>query len=707
MVKYKFLKMEFIFFIIVLVTLTGTSVASCILENDLPTYQDPTQPNDVRTEDLINRMTLEEKIEQMNGYKKIPNWIIRAFYPKTIQGVTNKRLGIPPLCCGDSSRGVKTYGTPFPVSILRGASWNPLTEYNVNKAIGIEAKAKGTNVVFAPTLNIIRHPGWGRAQESYSEDPVLMSKMGVAAIKGLQTNVMAQVKHFALNSIEDNRYLININIDERALREIYLPHFKAAVKEANVASVMSAYNKVNNVYMSENGLLLTKILKNEWGFDGFVTTDWFSYGDTINSSLAGLDMEMPVPNFYGESLFNAVKRGDLDESLINESVTRILRKKFEFDLFDNASIYNPFILRSMKHRKLALDAAREGIVLLKNKQKCLPLNRENINRVAVIGRYANWPRIGDLGSSFILPINVVTPLEGIKNRAGKVNILTYNGGSPFIAKRFAEKADAAIVVVALTPFDEGEGFKIFGGDRENLALKKRDVKLINSVSEANNRVIVIIEAGSAITMNEWINNVEGIIMAWYPGIEGGNAIADVVFGDINPSGKLPITFPLCKEQLYKFGSGETNVDYGYYHGYRYFDKYDLDPLFPFGYGLSYTNYSYENIKINNNSFRKNDTVTVAFNITNIGKVAGYEIAQLYVGYNNSSVERSVKDLKGFKKVFLEPGQTKNININISTSNLAYYNVNQSRWIIEPIKYNIMVGPSSNDLPLEISFKVEK
>jgi beta-glucosidase len=667
-------------------------------------YKDSSLPVEVRVSDLLKRMTLKEKIEQMSICKTHQEG--RADMIAPIFGNTNRRLDIPSLRGTGGTHGM-LFGTSFPVSICRGASWNISLEYRINEAVGRETKAIGANLVFGPTLEIVRHPSWGRSQESYGEDTYLVSRLGVASIKGLQTHVMAQAKTFILNSIEENRFLVNVKVDERTLREIYLPPFKAAVQEAGVASLMTSYNKVNGQYMENNTHLVRDILKDEWGFDGFVATDWWTHLDLVRfSPLGGVDVEMPNAVFYGKNLLEAVRQGKISKSVINDSVSRILREKFSFGLFDEKPAYDLRVLKSQSHKDLALEAAREGIVLLKNENNALPLKRDEVRKIAVIGRYANWPRLGDFGSSYVLPSGAVTPLTGIKNKAKIVRVTSYMGSSISLAKSYAKSADAVVVVAALNTFDEGEKSQIAGRDRPNLGLKPQDVKMINAVAEVNPRTIVVIEAGGAITMGNWINNVEGIIMAWYPGVEGGNAIAEVLFGDVNPSGKLPLTFPKSENQLYTFGWKQPEVEYGYYHGYRYFDKYDLEPQFPFGFGLSYTSYEYSNLRLSDSSIGKNGTLKVSFDIANTGHVAGDEIAQMYIGYKGSCVDRAVRDLKGFARVHLEPGEIKTVCLNVSAEDLAYYDVNSSQWVVESITYSVEVGPSSRLLPLFSEFSIK-
>ncbi|MBU0990970.1 MAG: glycoside hydrolase family 3 C-terminal domain-containing protein [Proteobacteria bacterium] len=673
-------------------------------------YKDPSRPVDVRVTDLLGRMTLKEKINQMSmpyGCNIIE--AILSFIRPTA-GYTNHRLEIPPLFSSGSSKGAISLTTPFPVSMARGASWDRELEFRVNEAIAKEAEAVGTNVVLGPSINIVRHPGGGRSQESYGEDAFHLGELVVPAINGLQTRVMSQVKHFALNNIETDRFNINVIVDERTLREVYLPHFKAAVEKAHVASIMSAYNRVNGQYMGENEHLLRDILKGEWGFDGFVASDWvYGTNSTVDSANNGLDIEMPNAVYYGKKLMDAVERGDVPMAVIDDSVSRILRKKFSFGLFDNdPPVRDPEIIKCPEHREIALDAARKGMVLLKNSNHALPLNRNEITKIGVFGVQASIASLGDLGSSFIYPTGSVTPLAGIKNHAGPVKVIRYAGTSSLLAKLYAKTCDAVVVIASLTPFDEGEWIdnKLeLGGDRTDLGLSAPDQKIIHAVASVNDRVIVVVEAGSAVTMDGWIDNVEGVLMAWYPGIEGGNAIAEVLYGDANPSGKLPVTFPESPDQLFDIGSGLPEVAYGYYHGYRYFDKYDLDPLFPFGYGLSYTHFEYSNLVLSDSVISEEDTIELSFDIKNTGDRGGEEIAQLYIGYEGSAVDRAVRDLKGFDKIYLAPGETRTVTLDVAAKDLAYYDVDAMAWTTEKIIYQVFIGPSSREFPLVSSFSV--
>lgn len=664
-----------------------------------------------KIEKTLSKMSLDEKIGQMAGrYSKnvVLSFIQEITNPDTWDTPANDSLGIPALKCIDGPRGVgMAKSTCFPVSIARGATWDPGLEKRIGSVIGYETKALGANVALTPCINVLRHPSWGRAQETYGEDPYHLGMMGSFHVTGVQEHVMACAKHLAANSIEESRFYVDIRMDERTLQEIYLPHFKMCV-DAGVASFMSAYNDLNGYLCAHNRHLLTDILKEKWGFDGFVVSDWaMAVRDTVEAANAGLDIEMPTGKHFGKKLKREVSRGIVPEKVIDEAVKRILRQKFRFISPDKTSGYDRSKVGGKEHAGLALEAAQKGIVLLKNENSALPLQRESIRTIAVIGKLANKANLGDKGSSSVAPPYAVTPLEGIQNRAGgSVNVLYESGRIISRARRIASDADAVIVVAGLTWLNEGEGAYVYG-DRKKLHLSKKYQKLIKAVSEENDRVIVVLEGGSAITMGAWVDKVEAILMAWYPGMEGGNAIADILFGDVNPSGKLPIVFPKTAGQLFKFNNRAKKVEYGYYHGYRYFDKIGLEPEFAFGFGLSYTEYRYDNLKLDNKEIGKSGKITVQADITNIGKMAGEEIVQLYVGYNGSKVNRAIRELKAFKRVALQPDETKTVSFELNAKELAYYNMELNDWEIEEIEYIASVGSSSraDDLKLSQTFRV--
>ncbi len=653
--------------------------------------------------DILADMTLAEKLDQMHGIGFLP-----------VDGLwhtaNNERLGIPGFRMVDGPRGVGILAgtaTAFPVGMARGATWDLLLEERVGEANGREVRAKGGSVLLAPTINILSHPRWGRAQETYGEDPHHLGRMGVAFIRGAQRHVVASAKHFALNNIENTRYWVNVSVDERSLREIYLPHFRMAVQEGHVGSVMSAYNRVNGYYCSGNFPLLSRILKDEWGFKGFVVSDWF-FGtwSSVESALAGLDIEMPAPIFFGNRLLAAVEAGAVPEETIDGAVRRILRVKFCFDLDTNSPEPNPEEMATEEHAALALEVARKAIVLLKN-DGVLPLDRESIESVVVVGELADTPNHGDKGSSTVDPPYVITPLEGIRNRAGGLRV-DYVMGNPLSEDDLAAiaAADAAIVVAGLTAEEEGEAIVPGKGDRVNLRLPAGQEELIASVADLNPRTIVVLEGGSVITLESWLPRVDALLMAWYPGQEGGNAIADVLFGDVNPSGRLPSTWPRSEADLPAFINDQSQVEYGYYHGYLLVDREGIEPRFPFGYGLSYTSFEYGNLTLSESLLSPDRTLKIGVDVTNTGAYAGEEVVQLYVSCEGSRVDRPVKVLKGFEKVHFEPGETRRVLFDLAEEDLAFYDVEVGDWEIESISYTVHLGASSRDLPLSGTFAVD-
>ncbi|OFW59624.1 MAG: hypothetical protein A2W01_12350 [Candidatus Solincola sediminis] len=650
-------------------------------------------------QELVSRMTFEEKIEQMSGdlnLYDIPLMLLR-YNLRTFNAGANKRLGIPPLRFTDGPRGVAlNHSTCFPVSMARGASWDIDLEERVASAMGVEARAQGANLLAAVCVNLLHHPAWGRAQETFGEDSHLSGSMGAAMVRGLQKHIMACVKHFACNSIEGSRFYVDVRLDERSLREVYLPHFKDCI-EAGAASIMAAYNKVNGNYCSHNSHLLRDILKGEWAFEGFVISD-FIYGtrDTVRAAKGGLDVEMPNARYFGRKLRKAVWKGKVEPSLLDEAVTRILREKARFDSRDGTA-YGRDRVASSEHTELALEAARSSIVLLKNDNDALPLKLEGISRIAVVGVLADSANLGDYGSSRVRPPYAVTPLQGIMNRVGDSAEVTYSRGEDFNeASRAAREADAVIVIAGLTGRDEGEALPLSktGGDRSSLNLPREQVELIEAVCQESERCIVVLEGGSAITMWEWRSKPAAILMAWYPGMEGGHAIADIIFGVQNPSAKLPITFPESSSQLPRFDSKARSVQYGYYHGYRLFDKTAAEPAFVFGFGLHYTRYSYSNLRLSSRQIAGDGRLDALVDIRNDGEMEGREVVQMYVGYPASRIERPVKELKGFSLVHLKPGESKSVAMDLGAEDLAYYDVDSRSWTIEETEYTVYVGSSS-------------
>ncbi len=658
---------------------------------------------ETRVDELVSQMTLEEKVAQMAGAGGI-------FLPdgETLWEVPGvERLGVPPFKMLDGPRGVGAAGaTTFPVGMARGATWEPELEERVGAAMGSELRAIGGNVLLAPTINILRHPSWGRSQETYGEDVHLLSEMGVAFVRGVQQHILANPKHYAANSIEDTRFEVDVTVDERSLREIYLPHFRAAVLRGGAASVMSAYNSVNGQFCGENEQLLRGILKGDWGFDGFVLSDWiFGTQSTLGSALNGLDLEMPIARVYGQPLLEAVQDGDVSESIVDEAVRRMVRKKLEFRL-DRPSAPDESVLANDEHLALAREVAVKGSVLLKNQADALPLDTESVARIAVVGSLADTPNTGDTGSSNTRPSFVVTPLQGIEEAVGdsiEVDHIDKDELSQADLETI-QGADAVIIVVGLTAEDEGEGL-ISAGDRIDLGLGEIRTKLILDAAAANDRAVVVLEGGGAITMGDWLPEVDALLMVWYPGQMGGDAIADLLFGVASPSAKLPITFPTGLDQLPPFDNTSLEVTYDYFHGYRYLDRNDSTPEFPFGFGLSYTTFEVSNLRTSASDAIAGDVVTFTVDVTNTGESKGAEVVQLYVTYPGSSIMRAERDLKGFSKVELDPGETRSVDMSVPVNSLAYYDVEAAAWALEGLEHEVHVGTSSRDLPLSTTLTV--
>lgn len=656
---------------------------------------------EARVDELVSEMTLEEKVAQMSG-----DTAITGSYGRELWNVTGvERLGVPPFKMSDGPRGVGVHdgATVFPVAMARGASWNPDLERSVGEAMGRELRAVGGNVLLAPAINNLRHPSWGRSQETYGEDVHHLSRMGVAAVQGIQTYVLANPKHFAANSIEDTRFQVDVTVNERSLREIYLAQFRATVHEGGAASIMSAYNSVNGQFCGENLTLLREILKGEWGFDGFVLSD-FTFGTRPDSAKNGLDLEMPTTNVFAD-LQDQVEAGELSQDFIDDAVRRMVRKKLQYKL-DEPSPVDESVVASPEHLAIAQTASTEGSVLLKNESNALPLDMGTLERIAVVGSLADTSNTGDTGSSSVRPAFVVTPLQGIQDAVGEEVAIDHIGKDVLDADDLAtiEAADAVVVVTGLTAEDEGEGL-IGAGDRVDLGLSEERAKLIQDAAAANDRAIVLLEGGSAVTMGDWLPDVDALLMIWYPGQMGGHAAAELLFGNANPSGKLPITFPTDLGQLPDFDNESLSVTYDYFHGYRFLDRMGTTPQFPFGFGLSYTTFAIDRLRGSQTQGAPGEVLRFTVDVTNTGTRAGAEVIQLYVSYPNSVVERSERDLKAFAKVTVEPGATQSVELSLPVNSLAYYDVVDSAWVLEELNYEVHVGTSSRDLPLATGFSV--
>jgi beta-glucosidase len=656
-----------------------------------------------KIESLIKQMTLEEKVLLLAGKD--------FFHTNAIE-----RLGIPSIKVTDGPHGDRTIddadpkrtipATCFPTAVAMAATWNPDLIYRVGVALGEETRARGCAILLGPCVNIHRSPLGGRNFESYSEDPYLSSQMTVSIIKGIQsTKTSACVKHFALNNSEYQRMTISSEVDERTIREIYFPSFEKAVKEADTWSVMCSYNKVNGTHASENHRLLTEILKDEWGFRGLVMSDWYATHNTVPAANAGLDLEMPGPaRFFGEALVKAVKEGKVDEKLIDDKVRRILGVMIKTGALDGKISAIDQNKEFPAHGKLAREVAEEAIVLLKNNNHLLPLDKSKIKTLAVIGPNAASASIQGGGSAYIQPYYKIAPLDAIKNLCSdNITVIhelgwdeTQSADLLNRAVKAAASAEVAIVFAGTTDKHESEGF-----DRKDMDLPPGQNELISQVTKVNPKTIVVLNNGSPLAM-PLLDKVPAVIEAFFPGQECGNAIASVIFGLVNPSGKLPDTFPKRLEENPAFPNypgANDKVVYGegIYVGYRHYDTKNVESLYPFGYGLSYTTFEYSNLKVSPAKAKAGDKIKVSVDVKNTGKVAGKEVVQVYVSDVASSVPRPPKELKAFYKVALNPGQKKKVEFLLTKQAFAFYDVKQKNWVVEPGEFEILVGSSWRDI----------
>lgn len=824
-------------FQIIILVIIFSGFYSCIPERQKQ------ESNSKKIEHLISQLTLEQKIKMLSG---------TGFDTPGIDS-----FNIPGLRMTDGPAGVRWgKSTAFPAPISYAASWDNNLINRIGSAMAEEVKLKNKNVLLAPCVNIHRFPLGGRNFESYGEDPFLAGKTAVSFIKGVQSrNVVATVKHFAANNQEWERFRVNTVVGERALREIYLPAFKAAVQEAGVYSVMAAYNKVNGHYCSANRHLLTDILKNEWGFNGYIVSDWGATHNTVEAANSGLDIEMPYGKHFGDSLLLAVKNKKVSEATIDDKVRRILSVMFRAGLTDTLHIDNTDTKKIYKnHRNLALEAAEKSMVLLKN-SGILPLDKAMIKSVAVIGPNAAYAVSGGGGSSMVRPFYKISPMKGIQNFVGNEVTVYYASGpamdgdilpvkskylfqidkknnglkgeyfkledftnkpvftridkevnfnfgynapesemealddgnkyairwtgllkapvsgsyllkvqcdggvrlyidkkllfedldnkdvklrtaSVYLKKntfhkirieyisswgvsevkfgwdipgydpveeavKTAKKADIAILITGLSNHFESES-----GDLKRFTFPGQD-RFINAVATANRNTVVVMYNGSPYSMKEWAKNVPAILEAWYGGQEQGNALANILFGMVNPSGKLPFSIIADSTDCpafadYKSSKLISEYSEGVFVGYRYLEKNGIKPLFPFGLGLSYTTFDYKHLKT---KVKNSDLVDITLSIKNTGDREGSETVQIYVSQIQSSVERPLKELKGFKKITLQPDEEQTINFTLHKEAFAYFDENKNKWIVEPGKYIISAGSSSEDIRLKNEIKL--
>jgi beta-glucosidase len=806
--------------------------------------------SDKMIDGLIGKMTLEEKIDFIGGDQ---DFHIRAI----------PRLGIPQTNMADGPVGVRNYGpsTAYPASINLVASWDTLLAQRVGHAIGKESRARNNHIMLCPAMNIHRAPMNGRNFEYLGEDPYLAGRIAAKYIQGMQQEgVMATAKHFMGNYQEYNRHRISSDMDERTLREIYLPAFQASVTEGHVAAIMTSYNLVNGTHASQHDYLINKILKDEWKFDGIVMSDWGSTYDGVASANGGLDLEMPSGIFMcRDTLLPAIKDGRVSEKTIDDKIRRILREYERFGYFENPDIGNGYVLDTAGVRTTALDAARGGIVLLKNEQNILPIQSNSIKRIALIGPNGDPAVTGGGGSALVQPLHPLSLYEALQRITPKGVSITFESGNyetellpmeffnqskfytitdgkkvpglkiEFYTKRWAEgKPDQeqhvnnsnlvfnnipsgipkdkflAICSGLLQVEESGKyrfvvsgdvGFRLFVNDsaiagswgnmkeamhsatfqleagkeykiavhtwqfhpdgivrvgyetekvaklkgaakfqqarqlaeqsdlvilsvgfnneteREDadrsFALPVQQQDLIQEILKTKKDIVVVLNAGGNVDMNQWLPQTKALIHAWYPGQEGNLAVAEILFGKTNPSGKLPVSFEKRWEDNATYNSyydddGDKHVKFseGVFLGYRHFDKDNIEPQFPFGFGLSYTTFEYSNLHTYKDQIRTIDPVEIMLTVKNTGKVDGAEVVELYVNEPVSSLPRPPKELKAFSKIQLKAGESKEVKFTLNENAFHFYNPDKRQWVVEPGEFNILIGSSSKDIRLK-------
>lgn len=658
-------------------------------------YLDQNLDTEARLDDLISHLTLDEKFELSFG---------RTMF--TARGV--KRLGIPPFRMTDGPVGVAFHSslrrnTLFPATISLAASWNPELCEEFGDVLAKETRATNNSMILAPGINICRTPLNGRTFEYFGEDPYQNSQLAVPIVKGIQKNrVAACVKHFAANNQETHRQSVNVEVSKRALEEIYLPAFKACVEEADAWSVMSCYNRLNGSYGSEHKELLVDRLKDRWGFRGFVVSDWFAASKTKSTAACvegGLALDMPgkvLPikmkyRLHPKKMRKAYDRGEFSEASLDRNLRGYLRTMFLTGVFDSKQDLPKGERNTAANREVARKIAEEGTVLLKNENEILPLDINKIETLAVIGPNKNNKTafVAYGGSSAVWPPYEITALKGIKRKIK---------GKAKLTNSVAD-ADAVIVVVGFTHWFGGDSE---GVDRRHLGLPEEQVELIKDTCRKNKNTIVVLEAGSAVAMDGWIDAVPGILDIWYSGMEGGNVLADILFGDVNPSGKLPITFPKqlidspAHASKATFPGIKRTVKYeeGIYVGYRHFDKHNIEPLFPFGFGLSYTRFELSGLTLGNDTISDDDQLAISVRVKNAGNRKGAEVVQLYIQDHDCPIDRPIKELKGFMKIHLSPGESQSVEFLLNKNDLSYFDESVDGWVVQDGRFSILVGNSS-------------
>lgn len=725
------------------------SCISILGQNKVPVYLDNSQPIEKRIDDALSRMTLEEKVAMCHAQSKFSS-----------AGVP--RLGIPENWMTDGPHGIRPEVLwdewnqagwtndsciAFPALTCLAATWNKDMSLLYGKSIGEEARYRNKNVLLGPGVNIYRTPLNGRNFEYMGEDPYLASKMVVPYIQGVQSNgVAACVKHFALNNQEIDRHTVNVNVDDRALYEIYLPAFKAAVQEGKAWAIMGAYNKYKGQWACHNQYLLNDILRGEWGFDGVVVSDWGGVNNTKEAIYHGLDMEFgswtdglsegasnAYDNYYlAKPFLKLLKSGEVKEEEVDKKVRNILRLAFRTTM----NINRPWgSIGSPEHAAAGRKIAEEGIVLLQNKNNILPIDLNKTKKILVVGENAIKAMTVGGGSSSLKAKYEISPLDGIKKRVGaQAEVIysrgyvgdasgSYNGvisGQDLTENRPAEEliaeatnlAKEADIVIFIGGLNKSDYQDCEGNDRKQLGLSYGQDKVISELAKVNKNLVVVNISGNAIAM-PWVNEVPAIVQSWYNGSESGTALAAILTGDINPSGKLPFTFPVKLEDIgahkvseYPGENKEVTYRESIYVGYRWIDKEKIKPLFPFGHGLSYTTFEYGKLTADKKEMNQDDKITFSVNVKNTGTRDGQEIVQLYICDLKSSLPRPVKELKGFEKVALKAGEEKTVTFTIDKSALSFFDDKKHGWVAEPGDFEAAIAASATDTKSTTKFKMK-
>ncbi len=652
-----------------------------------------------RARQIVARMTLDEKISELHGVHDATRY-------RMVPGLP--RLGIPDFWMTNGPAGVGPGGaspqppaTAMPSPMALAATWDPELARTYGKLEAEETRSLGSLLFESPDINIARVPQGGRVFESFGEDPFLDGRIAVATIEGIQsTSIMANVKHYVANNQEADRHAVDEELGERALREIYLPAFEASIKEAHSASLMCAYPKVNGAFNCENGPLLNGVLKQEWGFDGFVLSDWGATHSTVPSALNGLDLEMPTGVYFDKDLRKAVDAGQVPVSVLDEKLVRRFAKMIEYGDFGPQP--KPVPIPVLAHGAVSRQIAEQGMVLLKNDGNLLPLDAPSLRTVLVVGPYAVRPNTGGGGSSHVIPLYTITPYDGLSAELGLQIHVTVMDGSDINAA--ADAAKRAQVVIVMVGDQDSEGRD------QSLELPAAQTELIKAIAKANAKTVVVVKSGSAVLM-PWIDSVPAVLEAWYPGEEDGHAVADILTGKVNPSGKLPLSFPRSVEDTlasnpaqYPGVNGVAHYSEGLEVGYRAYTAHKITPLFPFGFGLSYTEFSFDDLKVSKGSAPS--IATVSFKVTNTGKRAGAEVAEVYLGF--PAIDEGNEpplQLKAFSKVMLNPGESKTVELKLDTRAFSYWSEKTHAWTVAAGEFQVMVGDSSANTPLKANLTV--